>query len=156
MAHWWLPRKGHNSMSNPETVHVERCERCGGPAFIEQGPAGATYSAPCDCWRYRNPQPERVELSGMARQHLEDIMRGETDGTDPACLGCAAILRALGIDPTTVERKPSAEQRVERLEAALDPAKLRALALELPGPVYDDAIKPILAALPPTTEEQDV
>jgi hypothetical protein len=60
------------------------------------------------------PEPDfLMELSADTRQHLIEIMSNETDGTDPACIHCASILRALGINPSTVERQPSREAQFE-------------------------------------------
>lgn len=64
-------------------------------------------------------KPPPLHLSPGARQHLVEVMTGEADGTDPACLGCAEILRALGIDPATVPRHPSPEPYLRALLSAL-------------------------------------
>jgi hypothetical protein len=83
-----------------------------------------------------------VEDENGDSEEAEGVWSAEGDGIKSAFRKQArAALEAAA----QALRKQGAEEERERLK--LDPRKLRALGLELPASIFDDAIAPILAAL---------
>jgi hypothetical protein len=84
---------------------------------------------------------EAVEAAREAIRTREKAYRDTGSGrmTPNAIIG-----NALEAAAPAIEEKARKQER-ERLK--LDPRKLRALALELPAPIFNDAVKPTLDAL---------